>query len=100
MVSAVGSLAPAALRLADGAAAVPRAGPFELLTLAGSLCADGAHLHARLADADGAVLGGHVSPGCRIHTTAELLLLVVDGPPWQRRLDPRTGYPELRLPDA
>ena len=95
VLSGIGSLSRAALRLAGAPKPTLIEGDLELLTLAGSVSRDGAHLHASLARADGSVLGGHVAAGCIVRTTAELLLATL--PQWQlgREPDPRTGYAEL-----
>jgi predicted DNA-binding protein with PD1-like motif len=97
VISAVGSLSVAQLRLAGAAEATTLAGDLEILSLAGTLCADGAHLHIALADASGAVIGGHLATGSLVRTTAELVLALL--PEWQfsRELDPATGYAELRI---
>lgn len=73
------------------------AGEIEILTLAGSLAANGSHLHISVADRQGRVLGGHVAPGCIVRTTAEILLALL--PDWQfeRAPDPATGYAELQI---
>ncbi len=97
IASAVGSLAVAQLRMA-GAAEIRRIeGPLEILTLAGTVGAGGAHLHAMVSDADGRCWGGHVCRGCLVHTTAELVLIELPGLRFGRELDPATGYPELSI---
>jgi predicted DNA-binding protein with PD1-like motif len=95
VIAGVGSLRVAALRLAEAAEPSVFEAPFELLTLAGSLSPDGAHLHASVADAQGAVSGGHVCAGCIVRTTVELLIERLDRQRFERRADPRTGYSEL-----
>lgn len=97
VVAGIGSLRPAALRLADAATATVLPGPLELLTLAGSLSPAGAHLHASVSDAEGRVRGGHVAHGCAVHTTAELLIEVLDELVFDRTGDPRTGHAELQV---
>jgi hypothetical protein len=101
VLSGIGSLSRAAIRFAGVEAAVPRDGAFEILSLSGSLSRDGAHLHAALADATGAVFGGHLAQGNLIRTTAEILIARLDDQVFTRRADPATGYPELdnRRPD-
>lgn len=95
VVCAIGSLVDARLRLADQRDEILVQGPLELLTLAGSLSPDGAHLHAAVADAQGQVVGGHLGHGCVIRTTAEVLVCGVPG--WQlgRAQDAGTGFKEL-----
>lgn len=95
VVAGLGSLAQAQLRLADAKLPTAIDGPLEILALSGSVCADGAHLHTALADAAGRVIGGHVAPGCTVHTTVELLLADLPGWLLHRRHDAATGYPEL-----
>jgi uncharacterized protein len=100
VIAGIGSLKPAALRLADAPDASPLPGPFELLTLCGSLSPDGAHLHASVADASGRVTGGHVVQGCTVRTTAELLVEVLDDLVFERVPDARTGFAELQVRSA
>lgn len=95
VLAGIGSLGPAALRLAGAAEATVFESEFELLTLSGSVAVNGAHLHASVADAGGRVIGGHVAPGCIVRTTAEVLLQPL--PAWrlERVPDAATGYAEL-----
>jgi predicted DNA-binding protein with PD1-like motif len=97
VVSGVGSLQPAALRFAGAKAATSIDRPLEVLSLSGSLSPDGAHLHMSVADAQGAVLGGHVAVGCRIRTTAELLVAVLPDLAFRRAPDAQTGHDELQV---
>jgi len=97
VVSGIGSLREARVRLAGREAPHHVVGDLEILTLAGTLGAGGSHLHASLADADGHVLGGHVAPGCIVRTTAEILLAVLDDVAFTREPDPATGYAELAI---
>lgn len=95
VLSGIGSLVHARLRLADAAAETTLSGPLEILTIAGSLTADGAHLHVSVADRDGRVYGGHLVYGSEIRTTAEVLLAELPGWQLSREFDAATGYPEL-----
>jgi uncharacterized protein len=97
VVQGIGSLDVAALRFAGAQAPTEIRGDLEILTLAGSVSLDGAHLHMSIADARGQVFGGHVARGCTVRTTAELLLVSVPGYSFVRELDPRTGYLELLI---
>lgn len=97
VVSGIGSLVQASLRLADQVEETVVAGPLEILTLSGSLSPDGAHLHMSVADGQGRVLGGHVAYGNLIRTTAEVLIAALAGWELQRVLDEQTGYRELRV---
>jgi predicted DNA-binding protein with PD1-like motif len=87
----------ARLRLAGAAEATAIRGDLEILSLAGTLAPDGAHLHIAVADNAGAVLGGHLCAGSLVRTTAELVVGLL--PEWRfsRELDPATGWAELRI---
>jgi len=95
VLSGIGSLDRVELRLAGAEAVLKLDAEFEILTLAGSIASNGSHLHMSIADATGQVLGGHAGPGCRVRTTAEILLALL--PDWdlRREFDPATGYAEL-----
>jgi predicted DNA-binding protein with PD1-like motif len=95
VLAGIGSLSVAQLRLAGAERPLQLVGDLELLSLAGSIAAEGAHLHMSLADADGRVLGGHVAPGCIVRTTAEVLLQLLPGWDFRREADTRTGFAEL-----
>jgi predicted DNA-binding protein with PD1-like motif len=95
VISAVGSLSRAVLRYAAEPGGTVLSEPLELITLSGTLSADGAHLHASVADAQGNVKGGHVMPGCIVRTTAEIVLAALPGWTFSRQHDTATGYKEL-----
>ena len=97
VLQGIGSLSVAQLRYAGQPQPDTLRGDLEILTLAGSISADGAHLHMSVSDAQGRVLGGHVCAGCVVRTTAELLLALLPGQRFTRELDQRTGYPELKI---
>ncbi len=97
----IGSLSRAAIRFAGVPKAEIHEGDIEIVSLAGTVSPDGAHLHAALSDASGRVFGGHVALGCRVRTTAEILLVELPGWTFSRQRDDLTCYPELvieRLP--
>ena len=92
----------ARLRLAGKDESQVLEGDLEILTLAGSISCDGAHLHMSLADANGRVLGGHVGYDCIVRTTAEVLLLLLPEWSFRRAADADTGFRELvigEIPD-
>jgi len=95
IVSAIGSLSRAVLRYADKPLGSDINTPLELLMLSGTLSPDGAHLHASVADEQGAVRGGHVLPGCIVRTTAEIVIALLPGWEFRRELDAATGFNEL-----
>lgn len=97
IVSAVGSLTKATLRLAEEPNPTNFDGPFEIVSLVGTLSPDGPHLHIAIADKTGRTIGGHLLDGCTIRTTAEIAIAVPSGLRFERKLDPQTGYRELSI---
>ena len=97
VLSAVGSMSVAQLRLAGATEATAIRGDLEILSLSGTLSPDGVHLHIAISGSSGAVIGGHLCAGSLVRTTAELVIGLL--PEWRfsRELDPATGYPELRI---
>ncbi len=97
VVCGIGSLESPVLRFADQEEGTVLTGPQEVLTLAGSVSPDGAHLHLLVADERGQNRGGHLCHGSRVRTTMEILLLCPEG--WQlgRERDAATGHLELTI---
>lgn len=95
LLQGIGSLSVAQLRYAGLAQPTELLGDLEILTLAGSVSPDGAHLHMMLSDARGRTFGGHVGHGCIVRTTAELLLALLPAHSFAREHDPLTGFAEL-----
>ena len=95
VISGIGSLTGARLRLAGAAEPIQLQSDLEVLTLAGTVAGNGSHLHMSVADFEGRVYAGHVAPGCFGRTTLELLILLLSEWSFKRELDPTTGFAEL-----
>jgi predicted DNA-binding protein with PD1-like motif len=96
VVQGIGSLSVAQLRYAGVDQATELRGDLEMLTLAGSVAPDGAHLHMSVSDAQSRVFGGHVAMGCIVRTTAEILIAVLPDHAFSRALDmDGSGFREL-----
>jgi|SRR5208283_43764 len=95
VVAGIGSLDAASLRYAGETRETELTGPLEIVSLSGSLCPSGAHLHMSVSDASGKVYGGHLGYGNTVRTTAEVLLAPL--PDWSltREHDATTGFNEL-----
>ncbi len=102
VLTGIGSLSTAAIRFANQETTELLTGPFEILSLAGTLSPHGSHLHTLLSDRHGNTCGGHLKPGSIIHTTAEIVLGILPDWQFQRTPDPGTGHLELRItrPDS
>jgi predicted DNA-binding protein with PD1-like motif len=97
VITAVGSLRQASIRLADQPSATNFNGKFEIVSLVGTLGQDGVHLHISISDSTGKTLGGHLVDGCLIYTTAEIVMGDAEGLKFSREQDAETGYRELRI---
>jgi predicted DNA-binding protein with PD1-like motif len=101
ILSCVGSLSRARLRMpgAIGEAEVFKTfdEPMEVLSLTGTLCPDGLHVHISLARRDAICVGGHLARGCIVNTTVEMVIGEVLDVVFRRRLDHATGYDELSV---
>ncbi len=99
VLSGIGSLSAAGLRVAGAEQPERLTGDMEVLSLSGTVAFDGvkssSHLHMALSTATGQVLGGRVAAGCIVRTTAEVLLALL--PEWEfsREADAVTGFDEL-----
>ncbi|HWA13877.1 MAG TPA: PPC domain-containing DNA-binding protein [Burkholderiales bacterium] len=97
ILSAVGSLRSATLRLAGADTYTKLDGPFEIVSLSGTLSPDGPHLHLSIAAKDGRTIGGHLVPGCTVYTTVEVVVADLAGVRFARLPDAMTGYRELNI---
>jgi predicted DNA-binding protein with PD1-like motif len=95
VVSAVGSLSRAVLRMAGRSDGSTLTGDMEICSLSGTLSRHGMHLHMAVGDAEGRMHGGHLLAGCTVRTTLEEVVQEIGGLALHRRPDARTGYPEL-----
>ncbi len=97
VLTCVGSLTVATLRLANQEGPSEYRGHFEIVSLVGTLSTNGSHLHLAVADSTGRTLGGHLLDGCRVYTTAEIVLAELPDLEFRRETDPAFGYQELTI---
>jgi uncharacterized protein len=96
ILSSVGSLTHATLRLANREYYNEYEGHFEIVSITGTVSIHGSHLHIAISDGDGATIGGHLVNGCKIYTTAEIVLLELEDVVYKRELfENDSGYEEL-----
>ena len=95
VLTCVGSLECATLRMADENVLKTFEGKFEIVSLVGTFSLDGCHLHISLSDKDGNVIGGHLKEGCAIFTTAEIVISEIENMVFFREMDESTGFKEL-----
>lgn len=94
----VGSLTRAKLRLANRETLNEYAGHFELVSITGTVSIHGSHLHISISDGEGRTIGGHLVSGCKIYTTAEIVLAAFEDVVYKRELlENDSGYAELAV---
>lgn len=97
ILTCVGSLTVAVLRFANQETPQVLEGHFEIVSLTGVMSKHGSHYHIAIADEEGKNYGAHLMEGCRIFTTAEIVIGIIPNCSFLRTLDPQTGYPELEV---
>jgi len=95
IITCVGSLKKAAIRLLDQSETSIYTGNFEILSLSGTYSRDGSHYHISLSDELGHAFGGHLMEGCQIDTTAEIVMGALPEVVFGREIDIETGSDEL-----
>ncbi|HVN15744.1 MAG TPA: PPC domain-containing DNA-binding protein [Anaerolineales bacterium] len=96
VLCSVGSFTHATLRLANREFYNEYDGRFEIVSLTGTVSTNGSHLHISISDGDGVTIGGHLVSGCKIYTTAEIVLAEFEDIVYKRELLPEdSGYEEL-----
>lgn len=57
----------------------------------------GSHLHISVSDSTGKTIGGHLLQGCKIFTTAEIVILSSSTFQFKREKDGTTPWDELQI---
>ena len=99
ILTCVGSLTTAVLRLANQGHVDTYTGHFEIVSLVGTLSVHGSHLHISISDEQGKTIGGHLWEGCKIYTTAEIVIADFDHLSYKREACELSGYDELVVYD-
>lgn len=98
VLSAVGSLTHATLRLANRSFYNEYDGHFEIVSITGTVSIHGSHIHISISDGEGKTIGGHLVGGCKIYTTAEIVIAEIEDVIYKRELyENDSGYEELSV---
>ena len=95
ILSGVGSLSYMRLRLANREFYSEHEKYFEIVSITGTVSVHGSHLHISASDGDGQTIGGHLESGCKIYTTAEIVIASFDDVIYKREFAADSGYEEL-----
>ena len=97
VITCAGSLKRVVIRPADRNDPIVLEQKCEIVSLTGTLSADGSHLHIAVSDGTGATFGGHLLPGSLVYTTAEIVIGDLEDVIFKREIDGETGYKELKI---
>ena len=95
VLSAVGCISRGRVRDASGVTIREIPEHCEIVSLNGTVSEARCHLHIALSREDLSTIGGHLSPGCIINTTCELVIGELPGVRYGLEQDPETGYEDL-----
>ena len=93
----VGSLTDYTIRFANQQEGNSGSGHFEIVSLTGTVSVNGSHLHISISDGDGKTIGGHLLEGCKIYTTAEIVIGTTTAYELTRKKDGTTEWEELQV---
>ena len=97
IVTCAGSLTNYNIRFANQQTSAKDSGHFEIVSLAGTLCDNGSHIHISISDSTGKTIGGHLQEGCIVYTTAEIIIQSSDKMVFSRKKDGTTEWEELQV---
>jgi len=95
--SCVGSLTDYSIRFANQQEGNLGSGHFEIVSLTGTVSVSGCHLHICISDSEGKTIGGHLLKGCKIYTTAEIVIGTTTAYEFTRKKDGTTEWEELQV---
>lgn len=96
ILTCVGSLTTANLRLASSTSHYTTfEGPFEIISLTGTVSMYGSHLHISISNGEDPTIGGNLGEGCLIYTTAEIVIGTFPEIVYKREYCEVSGHSEL-----
>ena len=95
VISGVGCVLKGRIRDASGVNIREIPEHMEIVSLMGTVSCNRTHLHIACSKEDLSTIGGHLVEGCIVNTTAEVVIVELDGMEFQSEFDSETGYNEL-----
>ena len=95
VLSAVGCISKGRVRDASGVTIREIEDHCEIVSLNGTVSESRCHLHIALSKEDLSTIGGHLTTGCIVNTTCELVIGELPGIAYGVEFDEETGYDEL-----
>jgi len=97
IATCVGSLTEYNVRFANQEKGYSDKGHFEIVSLVGTLSVNGSHIHLSISDSTGKTIGGHLLEGCKVYTTAEIVIGESKELIFVRKEDGSTPWKELEI---
>jgi predicted DNA-binding protein with PD1-like motif len=97
IATCVGSLTDYNIRFANQEKGYSDKGHFEIVSLVGTVSIHGSHIHISISDSTGKTMGGHLLDGCKIYTTAEIVISESKELIFTREKDGSTPWEELQV---
>ena len=97
IATCVDSLTHYHIRFANQPAGTKGEEYFEIVSLTGTVSTNGSHVHLSISDSTGKTIGGHLLEGCKVYTTAEIVITATDGFSFTREKDGTTPWEELKV---
>lgn len=97
VATCVGSLTEYNVRFANQEKGYSDKGHFEIVSLVGTLSVNGSHIHLSVSDSTGKTIGGHLLDGCKVYTTAEIVIGESKELVFERKEDGSTPWKELEI---
>ena len=95
VLSGVGCISSGRVRDASGVRIREITEHCEIVSLNGTVSAKRCHIHIALSKEDLSTIGGHLSTGCIVNTTCELVIAELPHILYDVEADAQTGYDEL-----
>ncbi len=100
IATCVGSLTDYNIRFSNQEKAYSDKGHFEIVSLVGTVSVNGSHIHVSISDSTGKTIGGHLMEGCKIYTTAEIVITETKELIFARENDGSTPWMELQVKES
>ncbi len=97
LITCAGSLTQYNIRFANQPDGSSGEGHFEIVSLVGTLSTNGSHVHLSISDKTGKTIGGHLLEGCKVYTTAEIVIGTAPDLIFTREKDGTTEWEELQV---
>lgn len=97
VATCVGSLSQVCFRKGYTRTRLTLKGPFEIVSMVGTVSKGGLHIHASVSDDDFKVRGGHLVTDTLVQSTAEIVIVELENYELSRSKDLGSSYKTLKI---